>query len=106
MGYVGAHAVEYFVIVHQSLGRRYADPALDGGAPLGRVVRARPGRVGFLGVYVAIVVAVVYGLEHLGSPLAYTVVFFTLGGMHVFYDGFIWKLRRPVVAHSLAIGPT
>ena len=28
---------------------------------------------------------------------------FTLGGMHVFYDGFIWKLRRPVVAQSLGI---
>ncbi len=30
-------------------------------------------------------------------------VFFTLGGLHVFYDGFIWKLRRPAVAQSLAI---
>jgi hypothetical protein len=25
-----------------------------------------------------------------------------VGGMHVFFDGFIWKLRRPVVAHSVA----
>lgn len=103
MGYVGAHALEYFVIVHQSLGRRYADPALDGGAPLGRAVRARPGRLGFFAIYVGVIVAIITVLEHLGSPLAYMVVFFTLGGLHVFYDGFIWKLRRPEVARSLAL---
>ncbi len=103
MGYVGSHALEYFVIVHQSLGRRYADPVTDGGAPIGRVVRVGPGRVAFFAVYLVIVAAIVFGLQHLRSPLAYTVVFFTLGGMHVFYDGFIWKLRRPVVAQSLTI---
>jgi hypothetical protein len=103
MAYVGAHAVEYFVIVHQSLGRRYGT-AMDGERSLlGRAVRARPGRIGFLGIYVGIVIAIVYGLERMGSPLAYMIVFFTLGGMHVFYDGFIWKLRRPAVARSLAI---
>jgi hypothetical protein len=26
-----------------------------------------------------------------------------LGGLHVFYDGFIWKLRRPAVAGRFAI---
>lgn len=103
MGYVGAHAVEYFVTVHQSLGRRYASAEQDGGALLGRAVRARTGRWGFLGAYIAIVIGIITLLEHAGSPLAYTVVFFTLGGLHVFYDGFIWKLRRPAVAHSLAI---
>ncbi len=110
MGYVGSHAVEYFVIVHQSLGRRYApmvEPvpttgAVDGGV-LGRVVRARTGRFGFLAGYVLVVIAAIVALGRLQSPLAYTVVFFTLGGMHVFYDGFIWKLRRPEVAQSLAV---
>jgi hypothetical protein len=103
MGYVGSHAVEYFVIVHQSLGRRYDDPTQDGGAVLGRVVRAPTGRIGFLVVYVGLVTVLVSLLARLGSPLAYFVVFFTLGGMHVFYDGFIWKLRRPAVARSFAI---
>lgn len=117
MGYVGAHAVEYFVIVHQSLGRRYArvgpgaatgspaggSPAAGDGGLLGRVVRARTGRLGFLAGYVALVLIAITVLGRLQSPLAYTVVFFTLGGMHVFYDGFIWKLRRPEVAHSLAV---
>jgi hypothetical protein len=99
VGYVGAHAVEYFVIVHQALGRRYvelADPS-----PLGRVVRARPGRLGFLVVYLGLIVGIVSLLERYGSALAYALVFFTLGGLHVFYDGFIWKLRQPAVSQSL-----
>ena len=113
MGYVGAHALEYFVIVHQSLGKRYG---ADAGAPdgaggtapgrgplIGRAVRARTGRIGFLAVYVAIIIGIVMVLERAGSRLAYIVVFFTLGGLHVFYDGFIWKLRRPAVARSLSI---
>lgn len=103
MGYVGAHAVEYFVIVYQSMGKRYASAELDQGAPLGRAVRARPGRLGFMAGYVAVVIGIVTALERLGNPMAYAIVFFTLGGLHVFYDGFIWKLRRPVVARSLSI---
>lgn len=101
VGYVGAHAVEYFVIVHQALGRRYV--ALDDPSPLGRAVRARPGRSGFLVLYLGVIVGLVSLLELYGSPTAYALVFFTLGGLHVFYDGFIWKLRRPEVAQSLAL---
>jgi len=117
MGYVGAHAVEYFVVVRQSLGRRYGtaaavdalgDADADATAPrrpvpLARAVRSPLGRDGFLVVYVALIVGIVMVLERLGSPTAYAVVFFTLGGLHVFYDGFIWKLRRAPVAASLAI---
>ena len=103
MGYVGAHALEYFVIVHQSMGRRYVSAEQDEGALLGRAVRAKTGRLGFLAVYVGIIVGIITILERAGSPLAYAIVFFTLGGLHVFYDGFIWKLRRPAVAQSLAI---
>jgi hypothetical protein len=103
MGYVGAHAIEYFVIVHQSLGKRYTSAEDDGGAFLGRVVRARTGRWGFMIAYGLTVFALVGLLSRLGQPLIYFIVFFTLGGMHVFYDGFIWKLRRPAVARSLSI---
>lgn len=103
MGYVGAHAIEYVVIVHQSLGRRYADGASGRSSPLGRAVRAPTGRIGFLAAYLAVVLATVTTLHWYGSATAYFVVFFTLGGLHVFYDGFIWKLRRPAVAHSLAL---
>lgn len=106
MGYVGAHAIEYFVIVHQSLGRRYGEPT-DGQsarrAPIGRAIRARTGRLGFFVAYLGVIVGLVTLLQWYGSRSVYLVVFFTLGGLHVFYDGFIWKLRRPAVARSLAL---
>lgn len=103
MGYVGAHAVEYFVVVHQSLGRRYGDADTGGESLLARAVRARPGRSGFFVVYLGSIIAIITVLQWRASPLLYAIVFFTLGGLHVFYDGFIWKLRRPKVAASLAI---
>ncbi len=102
LGYVGAHAVEYFIIVHQSIGPRYASAAIDGGAPVGRAVR-RLTRLGFFAVYLSIIVGLVTLLRHYGNLTTYALVVFTLGGMHVFYDGFIWKLRRPNVAHSLGV---
>ncbi len=37
-----------------------------------------------------------------GRLYAWLVLFF--GGLHVFYDGFVWKLRRPSTAASLGIG--
>jgi hypothetical protein len=102
MGYVGAHAVEYFVTVHQSLGRRYASAEQD--RSVAGAGRPGPHRaLGFLGIYITADPRDRHAARRrAGSPLAYAVVFFTLGGLHVFYDGFIWKLRRPAVAHSLA----
>ena len=105
LGYVGAHAVEYFIIVHQSIGPRYASAAVDGGAPVGRAVR-RLTRLGFIAVYLSIIVGLVLLLQKYGTVTSYALVVFTLGGMHVFYDGFIWKLRRPNVAHSLGLPTT
>jgi hypothetical protein len=35
------------------------------------------------------------------TPGIIPVTFLTLGGLHLLYDGFIWKLRRPAVAASL-----
>jgi hypothetical protein len=94
LGYVGSHAVEYFVIVHQSLGPRYADADADGGAPLGHAVR-RVGRLGFFALYLGAVVALVVALDRYGDATAYVLVVFTLGGLHIFYDGFIWKRPAP-----------
>jgi hypothetical protein len=94
LGYVGSHAIEYFIIVHRSVGLKYASAEADGRAPVGYAIR-RLGRTGFLGAYVAIVFGVLTVLERYGSSTSYTVAILTLGGMHVFYDGFIW--RRPAV---------
>ncbi len=98
IAYVGAHSVEYFVIVHHSLGTRYDDGS---GGALGAVVRTRQGRRAFFAVYVAALVLVVALLERFGTEQLYGFVVLVLGGLHVFYDGFIWKLRRPRVARGL-----
>lgn len=99
IAYVGSHAFEYFVVVYANLGRRYQahpdDPAL-----VGRAVRSRLGRPGFLVGYLGAVLAIVTVLGWLDQPKVYALVFFVLGGLHVFYDGFIWKLRRGRVAQS------
>ncbi|MGK2947405.1 MAG: hypothetical protein ACSLFP_02435 [Acidimicrobiales bacterium] len=90
LGYVGSHAIEYFIIVHRSVGPKYASAEVDGRAPLGYAVR-RLGRGGFFAAYLAIVFGALSVLDRYGSPTSYTVVVLTVGGMHVLYDGFIWK---------------
>lgn len=100
LAYVGSHAIEYFAVVHQSLGRRYASE--DGGV-LGRAVRAPTGRLGFYAAYIGAVVGLTTVLRIVASDTLYSVCFLTFGGLHVFYDGFIWKLRRPVVAKGFAL---
>jgi hypothetical protein len=90
LGYVGSHAIEYFIIVHRSAGPKYASADADGRAPVGYAIR-RLGRVGFFVAYIGVVFAALSVLDRYGSPTSYTVVILTLGGMHVFYDGFIWK---------------
>jgi hypothetical protein len=99
IGYVGSHAFEYFVIVYTNLKSRYQDHP-DDAALVGRAVRSPIGRPGFLVLYLGAVVTIVTVLGQMDSPTAYVVVFFVLGGLHVFYDGFIWKLRRGKVARS------
>jgi hypothetical protein len=106
MGYVGAHAVEYFIIVGRSVGPRYTPAAVAANpSPIGRLIASRHGRVKFFALYAAAVAALVGGLSRTSNLAVHAAVIFTLGGMHVFYDGFIWKLRRPVVASSLGIAP-
>jgi hypothetical protein len=104
MGYVGAHAVEYFVIVGRSIGPRYTPGAVAANpSPIGRLIASRRGRAKFFVLYAIAMVALVGALSRTSNLAVHAAVIFTLGGMHVFYDGFIWKLRRPVVANSLGI---
>jgi len=98
IGYVGAHSIEYFVIVHHALGSRFTDGS---GGPLGRVVRAPGGRGRFLGCYVAAFFALVALEKAWGDQGVYGFTVLFLGGLHVFYDGFVWKLRHPAVARGL-----
>ena len=98
IAYVGAHAIEYFVIVNHSLGMRYDDGS---GGPLGATVRRAHGRTKFFAGYGVALIALIAVLRRTGNPNAYGFAVLWLGGLHVFYDGFIWKLRRPAVARGL-----
>lgn len=106
IGYVGSHAIEYLVIVHRHVGSRYVGEGSDEGGAVGRTVRSSIGRTGFVGGYLAITVALFLFLRSHTSAYTYSVLFLTAGGLHVFYDGFIWKLRRPNVARGFAIDPS
>lgn len=106
IGYVGAHAVEYFTLVGLHLGSRYPDPLTDRGALVGRAVRTRSGSLGFLSAYAACVGLLIAILEWQDSARLSTLVVFTLGGMHLLFDGFIWKLRRPEVARGFQVHPS
>jgi len=103
VGYVGAHAAEYYLIVYKHLGDRYPDAETDGGAPLGRAVRSGFGPLGLMVIYTITVFTAVFVLRWYASWQAYAMVFLTLGALHLFYDGLIWKLRRPEVARSFKI---
>ncbi len=98
IAYVGSHSIEYFVIVNHSLGSRFADGS---GGPLGATVRASRGRAKFFVLYVLAIVVLITALDRTGNPDAYGFAVLFFGGLHVFYDGFIWKLRRPAVSRGL-----
>jgi hypothetical protein len=96
-GYVAAHSIEYFGIVHSSLRTRTDD------APVARVSRTAGRRVLLYAAYLAVIVALIHftATPLHGRIYAFAVLF--LGALHIFYDGFVWKLRRPAVAASLGI---
>jgi hypothetical protein len=96
--YVGAHAVEYFVIVHGAAGRRGARG--DGGA-VGRVVRSPVGASGFVAASAIGAVIPLMALARAGSFTVATGAYLTVGALHIFYDGLIWKQRSPAVAADL-----
>ena len=99
-GYVAAHAIEYFAVVHSSLRKRNDE------APVAAVTRTRARRAATYLVYFVAIGAVVFFTKSRldGRLYAFAVLFF--GALHILYDGFVWKLRRPSVAASLGITST
>jgi hypothetical protein len=97
--YVGAHAIEYFAVVHTSLRKR------TDVSPVATATRTKARRaVAYSGYFVAIGLIVYFTKSHFDGRLyAFAVLFF--GALHILYDGFVWKLRRPAVAASLGITP-
>jgi hypothetical protein len=96
-GYVAAHAIEYFAVVHSSLRRR------GDSAPVAVATRTPGRRAAMYAAYFAAIGALVYftWTPFNGKLYAFAILFF--GALHILYDGFVWKLRRPAVAASLGI---
>jgi hypothetical protein len=41
-------------------------------------------------------------VERVGTFTIATAIYLTVGALHIFYDGLIWKMRTPAVARDLA----
>ena len=101
LGFVGSHAVEYYLVVARSLRSRESTKPGSNLARLTGRVGPWPLVVGF-GVLLAVVV---YGAM-LGPFLdAASVVAFTLGAMHFLFDGVIWRTGRPAMSASAFTNP-
>lgn len=102
-GYVAAHAIEYFGIVHSSLRRR---ASTGDESTLAAATSTPARRVGVYVLYFAAVAALVVVSLSVweGRMYAFAILFF--GALHILYDGFVWKLRKPALAASLGIAPT
>ena len=96
-GYVAAHAIEYFAVVHSSLRKR------SDGAPVATATRTPTRRAMVYATYFVAIGALIYFTwsPFNGKLYAFAILFF--GALHILYDGFVWKLRRPAVAASLGI---
>lgn len=95
VAYVGAHAAEYLLVVRWRIGRA-AERSIAGDA-VGAVAR-RVGSMGTLGLYAAVVAAVIVGIRVLDGRAVAPVIVLTLGGLHLLFDGVIWRSPRPIAA--------
>ncbi len=102
LAWIGSHAVEYFVVVIRSLAARHP-PGARSRTWLARGVRGPLGVGGVVAGSALLGTAVVLIAQLHAGLLLYGMIFFCVGGLHIVYDGVIWKLRRPAVADSFAI---
>jgi len=108
IAYVGAHALEYSVVVYKTTESRYGRsrpvhsvPPEERPSVLGRLAGTAGGRVGVMALVAFGALALASRFQGDGAE----VVLFTVGALHFLYDGFIWKLRKPAVATDFAIRP-
>src|SRR6266540_1838832 len=101
--YVAAHAIEYIVVVERTMLKRYGGGS-DRSPFLGRVARSTSSRLAFLALVMGAFFAMDARLDGTGSRHLYDIAFYTMGMLHFWYDGFIWKLRKPAVAATSRCG--
>jgi hypothetical protein len=99
-GYVAGHSLEYFAIVHRSLSRR---AATGDSSAVARATRSPLRRGLVYGGYGAVIGAFIWATGTVLPAHLYGFAILFLGALHIFYDGFVWKLGRPKLAASLGI---
>ncbi len=104
LGFVGSHAVEYYVIVDKTARTRYGSGSDTGASFLARVGATRIGLLATGLLYVVAMVGFVYAWRA-DQPRIYTTLVLSVGALHFAYDTFIWKLRKPANATSLGLRP-
>ena len=93
VGYVGAHAAEYFLIVRWRVGRA-AERSMPGDA-VGALAR-RVGGGGTLGLYAVVIAGFIVVISVVQPSGVTPVILLTLGALHLFFDGVIWHAPRPI----------
>jgi hypothetical protein len=94
VAYVGAHAAEYFLVVRWRVDRA-AQKSIAGDG-VGWLAR-RVGGSGTLALYAVAVVTLLGAIRFVEPGAVVPVIVLTLGGLHLLYDGVIWKSPRPAV---------
>lgn len=101
VGYVGAHAAEYLMVVRWRIRRAGEKPVAGDG--VGALVR-RIGTDGSIALYAVAVVAVIAGLRSLEGSQTAVAFTLTLGALHLALDSVIWRSpRRPGPSPELHI---
>jgi hypothetical protein len=102
IAYVAAHAIEYTIVVDQTVQKRYAAPRPDMPV-LGRLMHDRRARLASFAAFVCVILWFESNVRDAIPGHAYLIVVYSVGILHFWYDSFIWKLRRPAVARDLGI---
>lgn len=92
VGYVGAHAAEYLLVVRWRIGRAAEHATV--GDRVGAAAR-RIGSGGTIAVYAAVVAALIVVLRGFDGSDVAAAIALSLGGLHLLFDGFIWRSPRP-----------
>jgi hypothetical protein len=97
VGYVGAHAAEYLLVVRWRIRRAGEQPAP--GDHVGALVR-RIGTNGSIALYAVAVVALIAALRNIDGSQLVAATTLTLGTLHLVFDSVIW--RSPAAAAAAA----
>jgi hypothetical protein len=72
----------------------------DRTSALGKMVATSWGRLAFFAAFMVVVYEIDRGLGTSLPNHAYLITLYSIGILHFWYDSFIWKLRKPVVAKA------